>query len=107
MTKRTLSREYPLNENCYRNRRSFRGTEERRREENANKAPPDSISGEHLEAIVRRRRKAVQGGAPRNWRCRWQELTSDQLYKIWPKQPLAPGEYSVAEFTSGQMNMQI
>jgi hypothetical protein len=36
-----------------------------------------------------------------------QQLTSDQLYKIWPKQPLAPGEYAVVEFTSGKMNMQI
>ncbi|MGP8243449.1 MAG: hypothetical protein ACLQVN_02900 [Bryobacteraceae bacterium] len=36
-----------------------------------------------------------------------QQLTSDLLYKIWPKQPLAPGEYAVVEFTSGKMNMQI
>jgi len=36
-----------------------------------------------------------------------QGLTSDELYKIWPKQPLPPGEYAVVEFTSGQMNMQI
>jgi hypothetical protein len=36
-----------------------------------------------------------------------QQLASDELYKIWPKQPLAPGEYAVVEFTSGKMNMQI
>ncbi|MGA1996405.1 MAG: hypothetical protein ABSH45_11565 [Bryobacteraceae bacterium] len=36
-----------------------------------------------------------------------QQLTSDQLYKIWPKQPLGPGEYAVVEFTSGKMNMQV
>ena len=36
-----------------------------------------------------------------------QQLVSDLLYKIWPKQPLVPGEYAVVEFTSGKMNMQI
>jgi hypothetical protein len=36
-----------------------------------------------------------------------EELSADQLYKIWPKQPLPPGEYAVVQFTSGQMNMQI
>jgi len=36
-----------------------------------------------------------------------QELTHDGLYKIWPKQPFAPGEYAVVEFTEGKMNMQI
>jgi hypothetical protein len=35
------------------------------------------------------------------------ELTHDGLYKIWPKQPFAPGEYAVVEFTEGKMNMQI
>jgi hypothetical protein len=35
------------------------------------------------------------------------ELTHDGLYKIWPKQPLPPGEYAVVEFTEGKMNMQI
>jgi len=36
-----------------------------------------------------------------------QQLSSDGLYKIWPKEPLAPGEYAVIEFTEGKMNMQI
>jgi len=29
------------------------------------------------------------------------------LYKIWPKEKLAPGEYAVIEFTAGKLNMQI
>ena len=36
-----------------------------------------------------------------------QQLTPDGLYKIWPKEPLAPGEYAVIEFTAGKLNMQI
>jgi hypothetical protein len=35
------------------------------------------------------------------------QLTPDGLYKIWPKQPLAPGEYAVMEWTEGKLNMQI
>ena len=33
--------------------------------------------------------------------------TPDGLYKIWPKQPLLPGEYAIVEFSEGKMNMQI
>jgi hypothetical protein len=32
---------------------------------------------------------------------------ADGLYKIWPKQPLTPGEYAVAEFTDGKLNIQL
>lgn len=31
----------------------------------------------------------------------------DGLYKIWPREPLAPGEYAVIEYTQGQGNTQI
>ena len=36
-----------------------------------------------------------------------QQLTPDGLYKIWPKQPLEPGEYAVVEYTAGKLNMQV
>ncbi|MDW8353995.1 MAG: hypothetical protein RMK57_05635 [Bryobacterales bacterium] len=29
------------------------------------------------------------------------------LYKIWPKQPLSPGEYAVVEYTAGKGNIQV
>jgi hypothetical protein len=29
------------------------------------------------------------------------------LYKIWPKQPLPPGEYAVVEFAEGKLNIQV
>lgn len=35
------------------------------------------------------------------------QLTPDGLYKIWPMQPLTPGEYAVVEYTSGKLNMQV
>ena len=35
-----------------------------------------------------------------------QQLEED-LYKIWPKEPLKPGEYAVVEYTVGQRNIQI
>ena len=35
-----------------------------------------------------------------------QQLTQDGLYKIWPKEKLAPGEYAVVEYTAGKVNMQ-
>jgi len=31
----------------------------------------------------------------------------DELYKIWPMQPLAPGEYAAVQFTEGKVNMQV
>jgi hypothetical protein len=35
------------------------------------------------------------------------QLTSGGLYKIWPKEPLEPGEYAVVESTVGKLNMQV
>lgn len=35
------------------------------------------------------------------------QLTQNGLYKIWPTNPLEPGEYAVVEFTPGKLNMQI
>jgi hypothetical protein len=29
------------------------------------------------------------------------------LYKIWPMEPLAPGEYAIVQFTEGKINMQL
>ncbi|MEX2261627.1 MAG: hypothetical protein WD696_06730 [Bryobacteraceae bacterium] len=31
----------------------------------------------------------------------------ETLYKIWPTNPLAPGEYAVVQYTEGKMNIQI
>jgi hypothetical protein len=36
-----------------------------------------------------------------------QEMAKGGLYKIWPQNPLPPGEYAVVEYTLGKMNMQI
>ena len=36
----------------------------------------------------------------------FQKQLADGLYKIWPKQPFAPGEYAVIEYTEGQLNIQ-
>lgn len=35
-----------------------------------------------------------------------QQIEED-LYKIWPKEPLKPGEYAVVEYTAGQRNIQV
>jgi hypothetical protein len=35
------------------------------------------------------------------------QMTPDGLYKIWPKQPLPPGEYAVVEFAEGKLNIQV
>jgi hypothetical protein len=35
------------------------------------------------------------------------ELAPGGLYKIWPKEPLAPGEYAVVEYTPGKVNTQV
>jgi hypothetical protein len=35
------------------------------------------------------------------------QLTPDGLYKIWPQNPLEPGEYAVIEFTPGKLNVQV
>jgi hypothetical protein len=36
-----------------------------------------------------------------------EQLTSDELYKIWPKQPLEPGEYAVVQYTEGTLDIQV
>ena len=35
------------------------------------------------------------------------QLTENGLYKIWPINPLEPGEYAVVEYTAGKLNAQI
>jgi hypothetical protein len=35
------------------------------------------------------------------------QLTDDNLYKIWAREPLPPGEYAVVEYTEGKLNVQI
>jgi hypothetical protein len=35
------------------------------------------------------------------------QLSPSGLYKIWPKEPLAPGEYAVVEYTEGKLNIQV
>lgn len=32
---------------------------------------------------------------------------ADDLYKIWARDPLEPGEYAVVEYTDGKVNMQV
>jgi hypothetical protein len=36
-----------------------------------------------------------------------QQIAPDGLYKIWPKDPLPPGEYAVVEYTEGKLNIQV
>ena len=36
-----------------------------------------------------------------------QQVDAGDLYKIWPKEPLPPGEYAVIEFTEGKLNIQV
>ena len=36
-----------------------------------------------------------------------QQVASEELYKIWPKAPLEPGEYAVIQYTEGKLNEQI
>ncbi len=31
----------------------------------------------------------------------------DGLYKVWPMEPLTPGEYAAVQFTEGKVNMQV
>jgi hypothetical protein len=35
------------------------------------------------------------------------ELTTDGLYKIWPREPIPAGEYAVVEYTDGKVNIRI
>jgi hypothetical protein len=36
----------------------------------------------------------------------FQTQLADGLYKIWPKQPLEPGEYAVIQYSEGKLNIQ-
>jgi hypothetical protein len=36
-----------------------------------------------------------------------QQLGNEELYKIWPKRPLEPGEYAVVQYTEGKLNIQV
>src|ERR1051326_5684990 len=35
------------------------------------------------------------------------QLADGGLYKIWPRDPLQPGEYAVVEYTEGKLNIQV
>jgi hypothetical protein len=35
------------------------------------------------------------------------QLTPDGLYKIWPQNPLEPGEYAVVQFQPGKLDIQV
>ena len=35
------------------------------------------------------------------------QLTESLLYKIWPEEPLPPGEYAVIQYTPGKLDTQI
>ena len=50
--------------------------------------------------VERDHRRADHGGYP-------QKGAGWRLYKIWPKEPLEPGEYAVVEYTEGKMNIQV
>jgi hypothetical protein len=36
-----------------------------------------------------------------------QQLGHDEVYKIWAKDPLPPGEYAVIQYSEGKVNMQL
>ncbi len=35
------------------------------------------------------------------------QLDASGLYKIWPREPLPPGEYAVMQYTEGKLNVQV
>jgi len=37
----------------------------------------------------------------------FRKQVGDMVYKIWPTEPLGPGEYAVVEYTEGKVNMQV
>ncbi len=37
----------------------------------------------------------------------YQRQMGDGLYKVWPAEPLAPGEYAIVQYTTGKVNLQI
>lgn len=36
-----------------------------------------------------------------------QQLGKDEVYKIWPQEPMPPGEYAVVQYTEGKLNVQV
>ena len=37
----------------------------------------------------------------------FRQQVGEQLYKVWPEKPLAPGEYALVEYTEGKVNMTV
>jgi len=37
----------------------------------------------------------------------FRQQVGNELYKIWPQEPLTPGEYAVIEYAEGERNTQI
>ncbi|MBI4906803.1 MAG: hypothetical protein HY820_24455 [Acidobacteria bacterium] len=37
----------------------------------------------------------------------YQRQMGDGLYKVWPAEPLPPGEYAMVQYTTGKVNLQI
>ncbi len=37
----------------------------------------------------------------------FKKQVSDRMYKIWPEQPLEPGEYALVQYTDGALNWQV
>lgn len=37
----------------------------------------------------------------------FKKQVSERTYKIWPEQPLEPGEYALAEYSEGDLNLQV
>ena len=37
----------------------------------------------------------------------FKKQVAERTYKIWPEQPLEPGEYALAEYSEGELNLQI
>lgn len=35
------------------------------------------------------------------------QLADGDLYKVWPREPLEPGEYALVEYTEGKLNIQV
>jgi hypothetical protein len=43
----------------------------------------------------------------RNLVATFKKEVGEQLFKIWPEQPLDPGEYALIQYTDGTLNPQI
>jgi hypothetical protein len=37
----------------------------------------------------------------------FKKQVAERTYKIWPEQPLEPGEYALAEYSEGELSLQI